>query len=258
MHHAVFDLQLAGDAEKAHRLRQHRVALEDAFPNHHIDETGFVLQRHEHHAAGGARPLPADHQAGVTNGCTVRHRRHSARIGHTLAGSNPGAAAPADGAARCALSAGSPNQLLRSRSRDQTQDSFLAPTSSTIDRASEPIGAPPTRRCAALRPNCQTPPLPPARIKLPSSSRVRRTKSSRDTNSLRLPRCFDFLPVRLAQTFDIAQPHAEGEAAGTFMRNAPACNPSRWFGHRWSEPRRDGAWRLRRWSPACKNPSAGR
>ena len=43
MHDAVFDLQFAGDAEKAHCLRQYRIALENAFPLHRIDEASFVL-----------------------------------------------------------------------------------------------------------------------------------------------------------------------------------------------------------------------
>ncbi|MNT97847.1 hypothetical protein D3C72_2402660 [compost metagenome] len=33
-------------------------------PDHHVDVTELVFQRNEGHAAGGARTLPACHQAG--------------------------------------------------------------------------------------------------------------------------------------------------------------------------------------------------
>ena len=80
MNNVVFDLQLAGDAEKAHGLRQRGVLLEDALPNDHVHETGLVFQGQEHHAAGGAGTLAADDQARVAPLRAVVSRGDRARV----------------------------------------------------------------------------------------------------------------------------------------------------------------------------------
>lgn len=63
----VFDLECAGDAEKTYRLREHSVFLKHALPNHHVHETGLVLQGHENHTTGGAGTLAADDQVDVAH-----------------------------------------------------------------------------------------------------------------------------------------------------------------------------------------------
>src|SRR6266404_2239808 len=80
MHHAVLDLQRAGDTEKAHGFCQHRVALKYAFPNYRVDETSFVFERHEHHTTRGSRTLPANDETGVANSLAVFHCRYRTRI----------------------------------------------------------------------------------------------------------------------------------------------------------------------------------
>src|SRR5581483_649964 len=76
MDHAVLGLDRAADPEKTRRLGEHRVALEHAFPDHGVDESGFVLQGHEHDAARRARSLPANHQPGVARPRAVFHARN--------------------------------------------------------------------------------------------------------------------------------------------------------------------------------------
>ena len=85
MHHAVFDLEFAGNTEKAHRLRQDRIALKDAFPHDDVDETGFVFESHEYDAACGAGPLAANHQTGIANLRAIFHRCYGARVGQAIA-----------------------------------------------------------------------------------------------------------------------------------------------------------------------------
>jgi len=80
MNHTVFGLDLSTDSEKVDELRQHRITLEDTFPDNHIDEPGLIFQRHKHNAAGCPRPLAADHQTCVTNFAAVPHSGNGTRI----------------------------------------------------------------------------------------------------------------------------------------------------------------------------------
>jgi len=84
MHHAVFDLELAGNTKKTHRLRQDRIALKDAFPHDDVYETGFVFEGHEYDAARGAGPLAANHQTGIANLLAIFHRRYGTRVGQVM------------------------------------------------------------------------------------------------------------------------------------------------------------------------------
>src|SRR4029077_9810452 len=84
MQHAVFDLELAGNTKKAHRLRQDRIALKDAFPHDDVYETGFVFEGHEYDAARGAGPLAANHQTGIANLLAIFHRRYGTRVGQVM------------------------------------------------------------------------------------------------------------------------------------------------------------------------------
>ena len=59
--HALLHLEGAGDTQERSRFCQNGVALEDAVPDHQVHEAGLVIQCHEHHAAGGAGALAADH-----------------------------------------------------------------------------------------------------------------------------------------------------------------------------------------------------
>ena len=72
MHHVVLALQLAADTDKRFGLEDRRKLLEDLLPDHHVHEAGFVLQRHEHDALGGGRPLAADDQASTADEGSIR------------------------------------------------------------------------------------------------------------------------------------------------------------------------------------------
>src|SRR6185436_9397312 len=67
----LLHLQLAGDAEQRGRADDRPELLEHALPHDDVDEPGLVLERHEHDARGGARLLPADHQADVLDALAI-------------------------------------------------------------------------------------------------------------------------------------------------------------------------------------------
>ena len=73
MDHAVLNLKLAADAEEVCGLDEKRVFLKDPTPDHDVDETCFVLEGHEDHAGGRARPLATDDKARVACTCAVAH-----------------------------------------------------------------------------------------------------------------------------------------------------------------------------------------
>ena len=64
-------LYLAGDAEEGSGAHQHRVAVEDRLPHHHVHEAGLVLQGHEGDPGGGGGPLTAQNQAGIAQSRAV-------------------------------------------------------------------------------------------------------------------------------------------------------------------------------------------
>ena len=64
MNHIAFALHFALDAHQARAQQFAALALDDAVPHHHVDVAGFILQRDEHHAAGGAGALAAGDNAG--------------------------------------------------------------------------------------------------------------------------------------------------------------------------------------------------
>ena len=63
VHHRMlalaFHLQLAGHAEQAAAEQKSALATRQFIEHHHVGAAGFVLQRDEDDAAGGARPLAA-------------------------------------------------------------------------------------------------------------------------------------------------------------------------------------------------------
>ena len=66
---AALDIALDQDQARAHHL--FAVFLHHLRPHHDIGDAGLVLQRHEHHAFGAARPLPHQHHTGATHRALV-------------------------------------------------------------------------------------------------------------------------------------------------------------------------------------------
>ena len=66
---AALDITLDQDQPRAHHLLA--VLLHDLRPHHDVGDAGLVLQRHEHHALGAARPLPHQHHAGAADAALV-------------------------------------------------------------------------------------------------------------------------------------------------------------------------------------------
>ena len=79
------DLQPPGHAEERRGLHDHAVLLEHLRPHDDVHEAGLVLERQEHDARRGARPLPADDDA-RRSACAGRRgsARTVARVGQAL------------------------------------------------------------------------------------------------------------------------------------------------------------------------------
>lgn len=68
---AVLRLDFSGYAEKGLGLGHGLEFLEDFFPQHEINEAGFVFEGHEDDAARGTGALTADDHAGVTGAASI-------------------------------------------------------------------------------------------------------------------------------------------------------------------------------------------
>jgi hypothetical protein len=73
--HTFDRFQVAIDAQ---HLRLHQgpsLPLGQVVPDNHIDQAEFIFEREEYDAAGGLRPLPANHQAGDADRPAVLDRQ---------------------------------------------------------------------------------------------------------------------------------------------------------------------------------------
>src|ERR1700760_2556258 len=64
MHHITFPLDLAVDCHHAGTKNYAALLLEQAWPDDDVDDTGLVLDRHEHHTFGTSWALAYEHEAG--------------------------------------------------------------------------------------------------------------------------------------------------------------------------------------------------
>ena len=69
-------LHLAADPQQAAGHDHLSEALHDLGPDDHIDDTGLVLNGHEHHTLGGARPLAHQHQTRGLDAPAILGRCH--------------------------------------------------------------------------------------------------------------------------------------------------------------------------------------
>ena len=92
-------LDLAAHAEQARAHDDAAVCLEDLGPDHEVGDAEFVLDGDEHHARGGARPLPHQHQAGQGEDVAVLRALQHRRAGNAARREAP-AAAGANGCVR--------------------------------------------------------------------------------------------------------------------------------------------------------------
>jgi hypothetical protein len=79
MHNIAFTLDASVDANHSGGQNDAPISLEHLYPHHQIGDAGFVLDRDEHDAFGGAGPLSDEDQAGYLRPCSVaRLHRFSA------------------------------------------------------------------------------------------------------------------------------------------------------------------------------------
>ncbi len=79
MDNAAFTLHCAFDGAELRAQRLGAEFLEDLWPDDDVGDVSLVLQRHEHHARGGAGPLAHEHETSDAHARAVLRLRQFIR-----------------------------------------------------------------------------------------------------------------------------------------------------------------------------------